>query len=262
MIKVVNGQQLSDFLSDKRGDTVGFVPTMGALHAGHASLVEAAKQNNDTVVVSIFVNPMQFNQTQDYQSYPRVLKNDSALLGELGVDCLFLPEQSNLYPAGYNFSVLPHNEIAAKLEGLVRPGHFAGMLTVVMKLLMLVRADRAYFGEKDYQQVVLVEEMVRSFFLSTEVVRCPTIREKEGFPLSSRNVRLRAHERGLLENGYQVLRQEKFDDLTRLSAEIELLGLKVEYLEDVDDRIFLAFHLGDTRVIDNFLKSEGPCCYG
>src|SRR5438045_1822030 len=157
------------------GRSIGFVPTMGALHRGHASLVERCRAENEIVVVSIFVNPSQFNDPNDLSRYPRTLDTDLQLLDSLGADEVITPAAADLYPGGYRFRVEP-DAADLVLEGAHRPGFFQGVLTIVLKLLNLVRPDRAYFGEKDYQQLNLVTAMVHDFFLPTEIVPCPTVR--------------------------------------------------------------------------------------
>src|SRR6266481_4979836 len=176
------------------GCSIGFVPTMGALHRGHSSLVERCRGENQVVVVSIFVNPSQFNDPSDLERYPRTLDQDLALLQSLGVDEVIVPSVRELYPNGYRFRVEPH-ESDLVLEGAHRPGFLQGVMTVVLKLLNLVRADRAYFGEKDYQQLRAIQEMVEEFFIPTRIVACPTVREPSGLALSSRNTQLSASAR-------------------------------------------------------------------
>ena len=174
---------------EHQGRSIGFVPTMGALHEGHGSLVERCREENDVVVVSIFVNPTQFNDPSDLDRYPRTMESDLQYLETLGVDEVFFPRQTDMYPHGYRFRVEPETS-AQVMEGLHRPGFLTGVMTVVLKLLNLVRADRAYFGEKDYQQLRTVREMVDDFFLLTQIVPCATVREESGLALSSRNALL------------------------------------------------------------------------
>ena len=171
------------------GRSVGFVPTMGALHRGHASLVERCRAENEVVAVSIFVNPSQFDDATDLNRYPRTLDQDLALLESLGADEVIVPSALELYPNGYCFRVEPQSSDLV-LEGAHRPGFLQGVMTVVLKLLNLVGADRAYFGEKDYQQLTVVTEMTRDFFLPTEIIPCPTVREDSGLAMSSRNTLL------------------------------------------------------------------------
>src|SRR5262252_1960753 len=171
------------------GAGIGFVPTMGALHRGHASLVERCRRENEIVVASIFVNPTQFNDPADLTRYPRTLDRDLPLLEKLGADHVLAPSAADLYPHGYRFR-MECDSAYMVMEGAHRPGFLQGVLTVVLKLLNIVRPDRAYFGEKDYQQLQAVSDMVREFFLATEIVACPTVREESGLALSSRNALL------------------------------------------------------------------------
>ena len=169
---------------------VGFVPTMGYLHRGHLALVERARRENPFVVVSVFVNPLQFGPGEDYHRYPRDLERDRALLQEAGVDPLFAPGVEEMYPEGFATRVQVEGPLTALWEGAVRPGHFQGVATVVARLFLLVQPQRAYFGEKDYQQLLVVRRMVRDLGFPVEVVGVPTVREEDGLALSSRNVYL------------------------------------------------------------------------
>uniref|UniRef100_A0A7C2G3J8 Pantothenate synthetase n=1 Tax=Thermus islandicus TaxID=540988 RepID=A0A7C2G3J8_9DEIN len=169
---------------------VGFVPTMGYLHRGHLALVERARRENPFVVVSIFVNPLQFGPGEDYHRYPRDLERDQALLEAAGVDLLFAPSVEAMYPEGFATRVQVEGPLTALWEGAVRPGHFQGVATVVARLFLLVRPERAYFGEKDYQQLLVVRRMVQDLGFPLEVVGVPTVREEDGLALSSRNVYL------------------------------------------------------------------------
>lgn len=189
------------------GLRVGFVPTMGALHEGHFSLIERAREENDTVACSIFVNPMQFGNREDLESYPRDVAKDSAGAEAEGVDILFIPSVEEMYPDGYPppVSVDP-GPVGDLLEGASRPGHFRGVLTVVARLFDLAGASRAYLGEKDAQQLFLVTRMVRELAMPVEVVPCPTFREPDGLAVSSRNLRLSAGERAAASCLYRALK--------------------------------------------------------
>ncbi len=169
---------------------VGFVPTMGYLHRGHLALVERAREENPFVAVSIFVNPLQFAPGEDYHRYPRDLERDRALLEEAGVDLLFAPSVEEMYPKGFSSRVTVEGPLAALWEGAVRPGHFQGVATVLARLFLLLGPERAYFGEKDYQQLLVVRKMVRDLGFPLEVVGVPTVREADGLALSSRNTYL------------------------------------------------------------------------
>ena len=238
---------------------IHFIPTMGALHKGHVSLIQKAKQNNGFIIVSLFINPTQFNEPRDYHSYPKTLTADKNLLKKLDIDCLFIPTERTIYPNNNDFSIQVHCNIGTILEGAARPGHFAGVLTVVMKFLLLIQPTYAYFGEKDYQQAILVEKMIKSFFLKTIIVKCPIIRETSGLPFSSRNSNLTVAEKSILKDIYQILRNDSFNCLDLLVNKIKEKGASVEYLKEINGRIFLAMQLGKTRLIDNFLKETGPC---
>ena len=180
----------------REGATLGVVPTMGALHDGHLSLVRAAQRDCDRVIVTIFVNPKQFNNPDDLAKYPRTETADAALLAPLGVDAVFAPDADQVYPDGFATFVRVTG-ISERLEGLHRPGHFDGVATVVAKLFGMTLADRAYFGEKDWQQLQIVRRMVADLNIPTEVVACPTIREADGLARSSRNTRLSSEARAV-----------------------------------------------------------------
>ncbi|MFJ6328413.1 MULTISPECIES: pantoate--beta-alanine ligase [unclassified Rhizobium] len=194
------------------GRTVGLVPTMGYLHAGHMELMARARAANDVVVASIFVNPLQFGPNEDLTKYPRDLERDGALLREAGVDILFAPTVEDMYPRPM-LTVVDVPLLGGLLEGSVRPGHFASVATVVCKILNIVQPDRAYFGEKDYQQVVIIERMVDDLAIPVEITRVPTMRDSDGLALSSRNVYLSG-----LERKAAVIVPQALDEAERLVA--------------------------------------------
>jgi pantoate--beta-alanine ligase len=230
------------------GRCIGFVPTMGALHRGHASLVERCREENESVVVSIFVNPLQFNDPKDLERYPRTLYEDLELLSSLGADDVILPSHSELYPNGYHFRM--ETDCSTELmEGTYRPGFLRGVLTVVLKLLNLVRADRAYFGEKDYQQLKVVTEMAREFFLPTEIVSCPTVREESGLAMSSRNRLLSPEAREKAAYLFRALTTAA--DPAEARAVLAAQGFVVEYVEEHWGRRLAAAYLDGVRLIDN-----------
>ena len=233
--------------------TLGLVPTMGALHAGHLSLVERSQRENDATVVSIFVNPTQFDKADDLDRYPRQVEHDQTLLRDVDVDAVFLPQRAEIYPDDYRYRV-SESELSTRLCGAHRPGHFDGVLTVVMKLLNVVRPTRAYFGEKDYQQLLLVRGMAEAFFMDTEIVACPIVREPDGLAMSSRNQNLDPTERRHAPSLYQALR----DSTSAEGAQERLrqMGFEVDYVEDFDGRRLAAVKLGATRLIDNLLVAE------
>lgn len=235
---------------------IGFVPTMGALHEGHLSLIERAKAENDHVIVSVFVNPTQFNDPKDLEKYPRPIEHDLALLREAGVDVAFLPQPGEIYFDHYRFKVT-ENEFSKQLCGAHRPGHFDGVLTVVLKLFQLTRPDRAYFGEKDYQQLQLIKDMSAALFLDIEVIPCQTKRENDGLAMSSRNLRLTPDQREVAPKIYQVLRALSAGriDAPEGRRELEAAGFRVDYVEKHFDRWFAAAFLGDVRLIDNLAEA-------
>ena len=228
--------------------TMGFVPTMGALHRGHASLVERCRQENEIVVVSIFVNPSQFNDPKDLDRYPRTIEQDLALMESLGADAVIVPSAGELYPNGYRLRLEPDASDLV-LEAAHRPGFLQGVLTVVLKLLNLVRADRAYFGEKDFQQLRAVTDMAQEFFLSTRIVSCPTVREASGLALSSRNTLLSSKGREKAAWLYRALTTAATGASARSTLEAQ--GFVVEYVEEHWGRRLAAVWLEGVRLIDN-----------
>lgn len=235
------------------GRTLGLVPTMGALHAGHLSLVERCRRENDVTVVSIFVNPTQFDQQADLDRYPRQTERDLALLQDAAVDAVFLPAREEIYADGFRYRV-SESELSRRLCGAHRPGHFDGVLTVVMKLLNIVLPTRAYFGQKDYQQLFLVRGMTQAFFMEVEIVACPVVREPDGLAMSSRNRNLDAAQRQLAPSFQLVLRESV--DTDSAHRRLQQLGFDVDYVEDFDGRRLAAVRLGSTRLIDNVLIKE------
>ncbi len=227
---------------------VGFVPTMGALHPGHGSLLVRAKQDCPVVLASVFVNPTQFDDKWDYENYPRMLDTDCDLMDRSGVDYVLAPSAAEMYPNGTRYLV-GETQFSRELCGAHRPGHFDGVLTVVMKLLQIADAERAYFGEKDQQQLQLIKGMCTAFFLPTEIVPCPTIREADGLAMSSRNARLSPAERALAPTFNRVLRSAP--DATQARAQLEAAGFVVDYVEDREGIRYGAVRLGKTRLIDN-----------
>jgi pantoate--beta-alanine ligase len=247
---------IPDWLDRRRtlaGRGFGFVPTMGALHSGHASLVERCRRENEIVVVSIFVNPSQFNDPRDLDRYPRTLDKDLKLLESLGTDEVIIPSASELYPNGYRFRVEPDRGVEV-MEGAHRPGFLQGVLTVVLKLRNLVRADRAYFGEKDCQQLKVVTEMAQEFFVPTQIIPCPTIREESGLAMSSRNMLLSPEARDRAAWLFRAL------TTTASPAEARALlaeqGFAVEYVEEHWSRRLAAASLDGVRLIDNVPITE------
>lgn len=260
----------------RAGGDVGFVPTMGALHAGHAALIERARRECDCTVVSIFVNPLQFDRPDDLEHYPRTLPADLHMCATLGVDVVFAPAAAEMYPAPLSCTI-EVGRVASHLCGRYRPGHFNGVATVVMKLFQIVQPDRAYFGEKDAQQLAVIRRLVRDFNVPVRIEPVPTVRERDGLALSSRNQRLDPEERKLAPALYRALCEarrliaEGADDPERVrQAAIATIPrdqcLRVEYLELVEpdgmqpvERIegavlaACALWVGTTRLIDNLM---------
>jgi pantoate--beta-alanine ligase len=257
------------------GRTVGFVPTMGYLHEGHVSLIRRARAADDVVVVSVFVNPLQFGPTEDLDAYPRDLARDSDLLEVNDVDYLFAPSVDEMYPGGMLTTVSVGGEVTHWLEAVRRPGHFDGVATVVAKLFAIVGACRAYFGEKDWQQVAVVRRMTADLSLPVEVVPCPTVRAPDGLALSSRNVYLTDLERDeatvlfqALNEGVRLIRHGERDAIevrTRMQGMITCARTgELDYAEVVDAdtfeipdplagnlRLLVAARFGRARLIDN-----------
>lgn len=230
------------------GSSIGFVPTMGALHDGHLSLIQRARADNDRVVASIFVNPTQYDDPADLARYPRTLAADLEKAERAGADLVLHPSFDDVYRDGYRFRVT-ETELGRELEGAHRAGHFDGVLTVVLKLLNIAGADRAYFGEKDWQQYLLVRDMAAAFFLGTEIVPCPVVREPDGLAMSSRNVHLTPEERSIAPVFHRVLASgSPTDDMARALREA---GFEVDYVERRDGRVLGAVRLGKVRLIDN-----------
>lgn len=257
----------------KDGLQVGVVPTMGALHEGHLSLVRAAKRGCDRVIVTIFVNPMQFNNTDDLTKYPRTEDADAALLANEGVDILFAPAPEEVYPEGFATRVLISG-VTAPLEGEKRPGHFEGVATVVAKLFGMTRADRAYFGQKDWQQLQVVKRLVADLNIPVDVMGCETIREADGLAMSSRNARLDPLSRAQAPALYRIMGKtaaqirDGADVASALAQGVEELRqagfTEVEYLDlrtaamldpatalDQPCRLLAAAAIGGVRLIDN-----------
>jgi len=277
MIQVFNYiTDLQAYLKAKRdsGMSVGLVPTMGALHEGHLSLMRRAKKENDIAVASVFVNPVQFNNPTDLEKYPRTPERDVALLESAGCDAVFMPSVEEMYPTKvedhYDFGAIEH-----VMEGACRPGHFNGVAIVVRKLFEIVEPNRAYFGEKDFQQLAIISKLVKDYNINLEVVPCDIVREKDGLAMSSRNMRLNDEERAISPMIYKVLKETVANYDTMSPAEMKALALKkyseikqfdVEYVEIADEttlqtvtdwkdsehaRIFVALQLGPVRLIDN-----------
>jgi pantoate--beta-alanine ligase len=260
----------------RNGKTLGFVPTMGALHEGHLSLVRASKARCDVTAVSIFVNPLQFGPAEDLDKYPRTMERDTALLEQLGADLLFTPAVAEMYPPRAQTYVLVE-DLSNKLDGASRPGHFRGVATVVAKLFEIVRPDLAFFGQKDAAQVAVLRKLVNDLDMDVEVVVCPIVREKDGLAMSSRNAYLTSEQRQQATVLYRSLLrvQAAVDRGERDSAKLieigkqviaQEAGVKLDYFAIVDldtldpvadvshcALVAVAAYLGSTRLIDNIL---------
>lgn len=258
----------------KEGKQVGLVPTMGALHAGHMSLVSRARKENDIVAVSVFVNPTQFNNKEDLRTYPRTEEQDCALLEAAGCDVVFVPSVEEIYPEE-DTRVFDLGPVAEVMEGKFRPGHFNGVAQIVSKLFSFVEPDKAYFGEKDFQQIAVIRRMVELEGFKLEIVSCPIKREDDGLALSSRNVRLSEEQRKIAPNIYRVLKEscnfasnhtvaetvamvtEELNKLPQLEVEYyEIVnGLTMQPVENWNDAPYvvgcITVYCGDVRLIDN-----------
>jgi pantoate--beta-alanine ligase len=269
-------KETSHYLSRQKAEDmqIGFVPTMGALHEGHLSLMQQAKEENDLLAVSVFVNPIQFNNAADLEKYPRDMDRDRKLLEQIGCDVLFAPDVEEMYPepetTAYDFGPLER-----VMEGASRKGHFNGVAIVVRKLFGIIGPQKAYFGEKDFQQLAIIQELVRQYKLPVEIVPCPIVREPDGLAMSSRNERLTAEERKIAPEIYRILQaaKAKIDELSppELKKWVEEQfdkepEFRLDYFEIADDTYlqpvenwdnnkgimgFVAVFLGNVRLIDN-----------
>ncbi len=261
----------------REGRTIGFVPTMGALHAGHASLVEAAKRDGHWVVASIYVNPTQFGPKEDFGKYPRTMEADLETCRNVGVDLVFAPKDEEVYPPGDQTRVVPGG-LAETLCGLSRPGHFVGVCTVVAKLFNIVQPDAAYFGQKDAQQAVIIQRMVQDLHMPVRIVVCPLVREADGLAMSSRNARLTPQQRSqalclyraLCTGRDRLLAGEQSSGRTIAAIRAIIMetdpGIGIDYISIVEPLTLIpvapprgcvmlagAIRLGDVRLIDNLL---------
>lgn len=270
--------ELDKFLENerKKGRTIGFVPTMGALHQGHVSLVEKAKQENELVVVSIFVNPTQFNNSSDLATYPRTPEKDKELLDNSGCDVLFLPSVEEVYPEKDD-TVFDLGGLDKLMEGKFRPGHFNGVAMVVKRFFEILKPDNAYFGQKDFQQLAIIRYMTKFFELPVNIIGCPTLRESSGLAMSSRNMRLTEGERTEAAVIYKALSQARENAKTKSPEKVREIfeqqikehnGFKFEYFEIVDSESLreidiwdeqrkavgcVAVWMRDVRLIDNLV---------
>jgi pantoate--beta-alanine ligase len=283
-MEIINRRQRMFSISRKlrrENKTVAFVPTMGALHAGHIALVKEARQSADIVIVSVFVNPVQFNDKGDLLRYPRDLTRDAAMLTEYDVDYIFAPEESEIYPEGFSTYVYVEG-VSEGLEGSSRPGHFRGVATVVTILFNTVRPDLAFFGAKDAQQVAVIKRMTTDLGFETEIVIVPTVREESGLAMSSRNENLSSEEREKAGVIFKGLREAKLafrsgtrnaseligivqktieaEPLARIDYVTAVDGLSLEPIEKIGDSeviLATAVYFGKVRLIDNVVLNKG-----
>ena len=276
-MKVLKSKKtLIDYIERQRemGKKIGFAPTMGALHQGHLSLYKAAKKENDEVISSIFVNPTQFNNPDDFQKYPKTLEKDIELLEKAGVDAVYIPNVEEMYPDGLNSKKYDFDGLENEMEGKYRPGHFDGVGTIVEELFRQVQPHNAYFGEKDYQQLAIIKKMVEKTKLPVKIHGVPTLREEDGLAMSSRNVRLTETQRKEATIIYETLTKvkewfkvisleeikQKVTDIFRNSNfELEYFVIADEktlketdfFYKDKNYRAFIVAYAGDVRLIDN-----------
>ncbi len=279
IVRTVNELKSAVGALKAEGRSVGFVPTMGALHDGHISLINRARADNDIVVASVFVNPTQFNNPDDLRTYPRTEEADCARLGDAGVDIAFLPSVEEMYPEP-DTRVFKLGPVAEVMEGAMRPGHFNGVAQVVSRLFTMVGPDRAYFGEKDFQQIAVIRRMVELEGFDIDIVACPIKREADGLALSSRNVRLTPHQRDIAPNIHRILEESRdyylvlsVDEVRRkvIDAVNAYPEMEVEYYDIVNaddmqpinewsqcaDAVgCITVYLGDVRLIDNIKYNQ------
>ena len=265
---------LTQASGNRRHKTIGFVPTMGALHEGHLELMRRAKRENDLLVVSIFVNPIQFNNREDLEKYPRMPETDSALLRSVGCDVLFAPEVTEMYPEP-DLNVYDFGLLAMVMEGESRPGHFNGVAIVVRKLFEIIEPRKAYFGEKDFQQLAIIQQLVRMLNMPVDIIPCPIVREPDGLAMSSRNMRLSTAERAVapfindtLKKAVAIAAQHTPGSLKQwvMDEFSKQLLFTPDYVEIAEDKmlqpvkswdtsvgtmLFVAVFLGKVRLIDN-----------
>ena len=275
-MKIIKSIPLMQSLSNKAQITVGLVPTMGSIHEGHIKLINASKKQNTITIVTLFVNPTQFGENEDFNKYPRNFQQDKKLLSGLGVDILFAPETSRMYPREFQTNVI-NNQISSTLEGEMRPTHFTGVSTVVSKLFNITKPNNAYFGQKDFQQLLIISKLNNDLNHGVKIVSIPTVRENDGLALSSRNIYLNKNERKAASKIYTSLKLAKSLYLngevgtdTIINAIQEYLLkeslIKIEYISIRDKFTFesvytvtassiilIAVYIGKTRLIDNLI---------
>lgn len=274
-------QEIRDIaVKAKHKGSVGYVPTMGALHEGHGSLIKKAREENDTVIVSVFVNPLQFGPGEDYEAYPRDIEKDGTFCENLGVDYIFHPSPEKMYPKNFGFRVVPPENMTHILCGITRPIHFTGVATVLAKFFTVIRPTKAYFGQKDVQQVAIVKAMVEDLNLNLDIVPCPIVRENDGLAKSSRNTYLTTDERQAAtvlsralklalneaKNGNrdaENIKQKVVDEIQKEPlAKIDYVEIlrfsNFERVKTIEKDTFMAMavYIGNTRLIDNTFFDE------
>lgn len=248
-MKIVNTPaEWKEIRKSLEGKKIGFVPTMGGLHDGHLSLIKKCLSENEITVVSVFLNPTQFNDKNDLITYPANKDDDIAFLEATGVDYAFMPDYEGMYPDDYKYK-LEETEFSKMLCGATRPGHFDGVLTVVMKLFNIIRPQFAYFGEKDYQQFQLLKGMVEAFFMDIQLIPCPIKREENGLAMSSRNRKLSPQGLAIAPRLHEILADEK--SIEEKKVELEEAGFTVDYLTLYKGHLYAAAFLEGVRLIDN-----------
>ena len=275
-MKIIKSIPLMQSISNKAQKPVGLVPTMGSIHEGHIKLINASKKQNTTTIVTLFVNPTQFGQDEDFHTYPRNFQKDKKLLSDLGVDILFAPEASQMYPSEFQTSVI-NDQLSSVLEGEKRPEHFKGVSTIVSKLLNITKPDNAYFGQKDFQQLLIINKLNNDLNHGVQIISIPTVRENDGLALSSRNTYLNQSQRKAANKIYTSLNHAKSLYLNgEVNADSIIYAvkkyllkeslIKIEYIsirdkftfEDVStvmpgSIILIAVSIGKTRLIDNLI---------
>ncbi len=238
---------------NKDKKSLGFVPTMGALHEGHLSLVRRSLLENEHTIVSIFLNQKQFENIEDFKKYPSNLSADIHKLKELQVDAIFTPNEKDIYPDDYKY-IMTETDLSKILCGRFRKGHFNGVLTIILKLFNIVEPSKAYFGEKDYQQLELIKGLIDAFFLKIQIMSCPTVREKSGLALSSRNALLSSENRNHASEFFRILKSHL--KAKEVIEQLKNKNFKVDYIEDKGDRRYGAVFYENVRLIDNVKISE------
>lgn len=241
-------KEMKEIRRSLEGKKIGFVPTMGGLHKGHLSLINKAKAENEITIVSVYLNPTQFNDKKDLETYPANFDDDVSLLENANVDFMYTPSYTEMYPDDYKYKVI-ETDFSKTLCGAKRPGHFDGVLTVVMKLFNIVRPTNAYFGEKDFQQYRLLKGMIEAFFLDINIIPCPIVREDNGLAISSRNRKLSPKGLALAPKFHEILSSS--DSITNKEKKLEKAGFIVDYITEKEGRLYAAVFLEDVRLIDN-----------